>query len=167
MELRTVTLTDAEIMFAATIGLRRELEARNSGRRNRYEYGGEPFAWGKHVVGALAEKAFAKALGLNWCAGVNTFRNKSDVEDYEVRWSRDGRLKCRPDEKDGEVLVCVTGAAPVFTVQGWMLAAHAKRQEWLDAPVKNQPPAYFVPASMLYCISTLPVRAGRIEGGLT
>jgi hypothetical protein len=162
-----VALTPSEMMSAGIIGLAREVKARRGRYANRFEYGGEQFAWGKHVIGAMAECALAKAFGVFWCMGVQTFRSAGDVGDLEVRWAqrttgrdgtvREARLKVRPDEKDDAKVVLVTGTAPKFTVHGWIRAGDAKRHEWLDEPVSG-PPAFFVPMEELWALDRLRER---------
>lgn len=163
-----VALTDQEVLSASLVGIRREQESRAAGRKNRFEYGSEAFNWGKHVVGAQAEIAFAKAAGLYWSPSVNTFRTVGDVGIYEVRFSgswtgRDGverpaTLRCRLDERDDLILVLVTGKSPNFVVHGWRRARDCKRREWLQEPQAGGK-AYFVPIRELGPLYTLPNEA--------
>lgn len=167
----SVSLSKSEVFMAAVVGVSREIEARLSNRTNRFPARSEAEAWGKHIVGALAEAAFAKASGLYWCAGVNTFTSFGDVGSFEVRWSPGKidpvtkrhyppKLKVRNDERDSNVVVLVSGEAPNFVVHGWRRASTAKRPEWLYSP-REGPPAYFVPIDQLAPMYTLPGFAGR------
>lgn len=161
-----VRLTEAEMFVACVIGVRREIAARVNGWKNRFEPTSEQFAWGKHVVGALAEAACAKSLGVWWHFSLESFRRLGDVGALEVRWS-DGsfnpktrqtyppRLKVRDDEKPETILVLVSGKAPDYVVRGWIRAATAKRPEWRGTPVEG-PPAFFVPMESLAPMYTLP-----------
>lgn len=117
-----VTMRWFEILLAAGVGVRRRLL-----RYKKLEDGiphedtiNEDSGWAGDIEGAIAEMAFAKAMGLYWDGSVDSFK-MPDVKDIYVRWTEveSGHLPIRPKDKDG-VYVLVTGLAPYFIVRGWM-----------------------------------------------
>lgn len=85
----------------------------------------------------MGELAFAKALGLEWPARVNTHRELPDVDPFwEVRWdSKLGRVKVATDDKPYMLVAHVTGRPPGFEVHGYINAG------WVQQNVpKTDPP---------------------------
>ena len=143
-----VALTLAEVHFAVTTGAKRQLEAMRMGLKDRY--GAKPSeAWGIHIEGAAGEMAVAKALGIYWQAGVNTFHDP-DVGDLQVRTRsrHDYELIVRENDNDKADFVLVTGRIPTFQVIGYIRGRDAKRSEWLRTH-GGRAPAYFVPQAAL------------------
>lgn len=152
---RSVELTPYEMFLAAQIGIRRQVEARTKGLKDRH--GVDPDAgWGIHVEGAAGEMAFAKALDRFYSGSVNTFKFGGDVGQIQVRTrSRDDyELIVRADDKDDDSFVLVCGIAPRFVVKGWMPGREAKRPEWLKAH-GGRPPAWFVPQAALWPLESI------------
>lgn len=157
------TLTAAEMLVAGQVGLMREVSARRKGSVPDFGFRNENEAWGHHIIGAMAEMAFAKAMGLYWGAGVDTYR-VGDVGDVEVRWNNGGerwdpttkrrvpfapRLKIRAVDKPGRIVALVRGVAPLLIVAGWIKAEAGMRDDWLESPREGKP-AYFVPLEHLW-----------------
>jgi len=140
-----VELTWYEILFAATVGIRRNVAAMSKRLPDRYGFNSET-GWQVHIEGACGEMAFAKCSGLYWSASINTFKNGGDVGNIQVRTrSRaDYDLIVRPDERDDDKFVLVTGTAPSYQVVGWIRGGDAKRETWKQT-YGNRPPAFFVP----------------------
>lgn len=143
-----------EAMSAGSVGFRRQFHALSRADRPAFaeRYPGQ--LWYNHIAGACAEMAVAKALGIYWGAGVDTF-DSSDMQgtDYEVRFSPTGKPKIRP--RDTRIVIGVVGSAPSITkfrILGWMRADDGKRDEWRseDAPI-----CYFPPANAWQPISLL------------
>jgi hypothetical protein len=140
-----VRLSGDEMYQGAIVGLRRQLRAVVKGSKPRFpeRYPGELFAY--HIIGAMAEVAVAKYLGVYWSAHTGKF-SCGDVGEFEVRWSMRSDLKVRP--RDSGIIVSVTGQPPEFKVVGWISADRARRLVGLTSPAKGKP-AYFVPHEML------------------
>ncbi len=125
--------------------------ARLSNRNgNRYETEEESIA--KHVRGAAAELAVAKALNRYWHASVDTFHDGADVgATIQVRWRSNPEydLIIRDDDQDDHYFFLVTGSVDEdFVVRGWIRGGQGKRPEWRRNHGGYRP-AYFVPQDVL------------------
>lgn len=149
-------LTNYEITYAVQVGLARHLAAIQQGNQDRYGAQGDSFAEGlqKHLDGAGAELAAAKALNRHWNASVNTYRNGSDIgENIEVRLRREPHydLIVRDSDHDARYFVLVLGRLPQYHVVGFIKGSDAKRPEWRQN-YGGFGEAYFVPQSALISI---------------
>lgn len=149
-----VTLSWYEVTHAAIAGVLRQTKALREARDDAAA--GRPVeldGWTRHVSGALAECALAKALGLYWDAGMH-FRpegKRGDVGPHAVRSTNrlDGCLIVRPtDFDDVPYWLIITATPPHFTICGFIEGEAAKRPEWWRSP-NDRPGAYFVPQSAL------------------
>lgn len=144
-----VTLTPDEVRRAVWVGVERQLEARRLNLPDRHGFTGD--GWGEHIEGAAGELAVAKLLGWELDATVNTFKAGGDLgEKVQVRTRSEHwmELIVRPDDRDGDYFVLVTGRIPRFRVRGWYPGGAAKRPEWLQSH-GGRPPAFFVPQGKL------------------
>lgn len=100
--------------------------------------------------------AFAKFVNKYWNGSVNTFKNGGDVGRFQVRTRSDHSydLIIRPDDRDSDYFILVTGQAPVFRVRGFILAADAKRMSECIQTYGGRPPAWFIPADRLFRIAS-------------
>ena len=139
-------LTPDEMLAAGEVGGRRNVEAKAAGLPDVHGYFGNGLEI--HVIGAQAELAVARFLGVEWEATINTFK-APDVLGCQVRCrSRYGYdLLIRRDDKDAEPYVLVVGTGPFYIV-GWIYGHEAKRDEWLAEHGKRER-AYFVPKDAL------------------
>lgn len=128
-------------------------------RPDRHGYKGA--GWSEHIEGACGEAAVAKVLNRFWNGSVDTFATGGDVGDIQVRTrsSHDYELLVRPDDRDSDVFILVTGRAPTFRVIGYIWGRDAKRPEWLQTH-GSRPAAYFVPHAFLTPIKRPQTRAG-------
>jgi len=149
-----VALAWYEVQIAADVGVRRNVEALSKNRKGTFE--GGLSTWESHILGACGEMAFAKATGLYWEAGVNTFKAGGDVGTVEVRTRsrHDYELIVRDDDPDGRIYFLVTGGPERFRLQGWIKSEEARRPEWRKNHGGYQP-AYFVPHSALKSLDQL------------
>jgi len=142
-----IILTPDEMLAAGEVGGRRNAEAKAAGLPDVHGYSGNGLE--VHVLGAQAELAAAKFLGVDWEATINTFK-APDVLDYQVR----GRklhgydLIVRLNDSDRAPFILVVGTGPFYVV-GWLYGHEAKREEWL-ATHGGREKAYFVPKSALH-----------------
>ena len=148
-----VTLTWAEVMQAANLGVMRQIAAMKASRPDRH--GIDPAnGWRAHIEGAAGEMAFAKALGLYFGSTINEFK-APDVAGIQVRTrsNHDYELIVRADDADDLAYVLVTGSIPKFRVVGWSTGARAKTFQ--PQTYGGRPPAYFVPHTHLRDVSEL------------
>jgi hypothetical protein len=151
-----VTLSPAELISAAQIGIIRQIEAIRRKLPDKHGYVGD--GWSLHVEGACGELAFAKALNVYWAGTVNVYKDADVGANIQIRTRSKANydLLIRSDDSDDEVFVLVTGTAPTFRVVGWILGRDAKQGCW-EQTHGNRPPAFFVPQSELRPISELRV----------
>jgi hypothetical protein len=143
-----VTLTDYELVQAATTGMLRQVSA----IKREYNSAIKGKEWQAHIEGACGEVAVAKAMGRYWGGSVNTFKSGGDLDgtgwEVRTRSEHDYDLIVRDDDPDDRVFILVTGIAPDYQVRGWMKAADAKRQEWRK-DYGGHGAAFFVPSECL------------------
>lgn len=140
--------------MAGGAGFRRQFNAmlRNDRPRFGEHYPGQ--LWYNHIAGACAEMAVAKAFGIYWGAGVDTF-DREDIEGtgFEVRFSPAGKPKISP--RDTRIIIGVVGNSPSilkFRIIGWLRPCDGKRPEWeSDTP----PTCYFPPERAWHPIEQL------------
>lgn len=137
-----VVLTHDELRWASDVGLQRIALAPGN---PRFEYSGDRDGLNTHALGAMAELAFAKGLGLEWPAHVNTFRKPGypDVFPFwEVRWSsKINRAKVAIDDAPHYLVAHVTGTPPGFEIHGCILAGWVQEHvEAKDLPDKAGKP---------------------------
>lgn len=149
-----IVLSDAEMTMAANVGVMRRISSikqklKNIIKLTEYE------KWGIDICGAFGEMAVAKALGLYWEGGVDTFK-APDIGQFQVRSSRhtNGRLIVRDNDHDDDIFILVVGKAPSFEIVGWIKGKDAKTDAYLDNPNELRP-AWFVPQEALHPISEL------------
>lgn len=155
-----VTLTPAEVQHAIAVGVGRQLEARRLNLPDKHGFTGD--GWGEHIEGAAGELAVAKLLGWKWDATVNTFKAGGDLRDkVQVRTRSEHwmELIVRPDDRDEDFFVLVTGRIPHFRVRGWYPGGAAKRQEWSQGH-GGRPSAFFVPHGQLKRLKLTGRRVG-------
>ena len=144
-----------EIMTGATTGMRRQICNIRDGRNHRHTFtdGIDGDAWTNNIEGALGEMFVAKGFGLYWSGSLGNF-DAADVGDIEVRTAakHNYRLILHPTDNDSARWILVTGRAPDFRVQGWILGEDAKIKKYWEDP-KGGRPAYFVPQSALLPMS--------------
>jgi hypothetical protein len=157
-----VTLRWFEVLLAASVGVRRQLEALRASLPDCHGFDGET-SWQVHIEGACGEMAFAKAARLFWSGSVNSFKNGCDMGNIQVRTRsrEDYDLIVRENDRDEDAFVLVIGKAPEYRVVGWIRGADAKRPEWRKT-YGNRPAASFVPQAALRDMTMLPV--GQNQG---
>jgi hypothetical protein len=150
-----VTLEHGELAAAAFVGVYRQLESlrkKNKDRATRQDSG-----FTLHLEGAMAEMAVAKWLGVHWPATVNTYTSQPDIPpNIDVKWrSVDTGLYIKPDCRDDEHFVMVTGYAPTFRIESWITGKEAKDFN-LCRPGGGRDELHFVPKADLYPIEEFP-----------
>lgn len=164
--MNSVTLTASELTTAAMIGVRRQVQNLVRGRQDAHGRGPED-GWTPHIEGACGEMAVAKWMGLYWSGNMGELA-ADDVGGLQVRTASavDSRLIVHPSDPDDRVFVLVTGRAPNFVLQGWLMGRDAKDPAfWVDPGTGR--PAFFVPLVRLMAIERLkhmPSRAAAEPG---
>lgn len=145
-----VTLTEAEIVYAASAGAVRRLRNEREGLEEAHGVKRDDGnGWDREIVGAIGEIAVAKALRVYW-NGNGTDRKRPDVGPWDVRSTSlpHGKLIIHKNDPDERVIFLVTGKAPTLSVRGWLRAIDGKRPEYWDD--KKPRPAFFVPQDKLH-----------------
>jgi len=151
-----VTLTTAEMLSAALIGMSRHVAALARRLQDNHGYNRDD-GWGDHIEGACGELAVAKAIGRYWPATVNDFKKGCDVLGCQVktRSQHHWDLLVRRDDADDRIFVLVTGKAPNLIIRGWLPASECKQPEYLQT-YGHREPAWFVPQAKLRPMDELP-----------
>jgi hypothetical protein len=105
----------------------------------------------QEVVGAAAEYAVAKALGVFYSGTCGTFHNDTDMPNgIEVRGTSmlDGCLILRDNDPPDRAYVLVTGEAPTLVIRGWIAGSDCRVREWQRDPGGRRL-AWFVPQDAL------------------
>lgn len=105
------------------------IDDRNQRQGKKHLYGFKGSGRANHILGAQAERAVAKFLGLDWNPSRDfSDRVYGDVFNIEVRATTItyGKLIIHHDDKDDRAYVLVTVAGSEFTIRGWMKAGKAK-----------------------------------------
>lgn len=149
----SVKLNQYEMIEAGNIGMLRRILSLNKLNDRMHSPYSNP--WQIDMEGAMAEMAYAKAMGVYWPAGVGTFK-APDVGSVQVRATErhDNSLIIRSNDKDEDVYVLVTGSAPQYNIVGWIRGADGKNPSFVKTP-NGGAPAYFVPQSKLRSMNEL------------
>jgi hypothetical protein len=164
-----VPLDDTEHHIAAEVGVMRRLQIIRRGLgfgHGNYELG----AWDRHLVGAIAELAFAKYLGVYWGGGGIEWW-AGDVRSIEVRATTyaTGHLIAYESDPDDRVIVLGIVETNGVSFVGGTTGAHAKRVEFSPPPGKQRPntvAVYWVPQDALR-IPIGRIRALALAKGIT
>lgn len=155
-----ITLSWAEVLVAAHVGVMRHVQSLRAKRRPTAGCGDED-SWTKHIEGAAGEMAVAKYLNVYWNPSINTFK-APDVGGYQVRTNTSRRLDdliLRPgDYKEDDIYISVLSFVPQFILCGWIKGIDGKRDQWLRDGSPGRPQAFFVPRSSLNALEALPPR---------
>jgi hypothetical protein len=143
-----ITLSNVEMLNAATVGVTRRLAAV---KHQRNHNNGAPTIdmWGMDIEGAGAELVVAKWLGRYWNAlASDPTTLEGDVGRYQVRHTKrtDGCLILHEKDNNDAVFILVVGQYPTYEVRGWISGREGKQIKHWRAVER---PAYFVPQSAL------------------
>lgn len=144
-----VTLSWDELSMGSALGCRIVIQAMEMNRPKKYGQSG--FGWNNNIEGYCAEIAVAKALGLNYAPKRQEAGAPDLGTDIQVRWVTDPsyRLIVRETDNPGHRYILVTGEAPTYTLEGWILGEDARQLSYLSDPRNGRPPAWFVPKTSL------------------
>lgn len=140
-----VQLSMEEIRKAAGIGVARQVQNIERGRKPRYG-AGKSNDWQLHIEGCLAEYAVAKLFGVTDYDGKVGDLSPGDVGRLEVRSSAyfKAQLVVHPEDSEDSAFILVRGNNGSYWIEGWMLGRDAKKKEYWKEIHNNGRPAYFV-----------------------
>ena len=143
-----ISLTDAEIFFAAQIGMMKQIE---DVQRNKKSNTGEKKAgaWQRHIEGALAECAMAKYLGIFWSKASWPSPDVGNVEVRSTPYSF-GDLRIKPDDPDHTKFYLLTGLNGTYTIRGWIYAIEGKKPEYWKRMDKDREEQFWCPQANLH-----------------
>jgi len=152
----TVALTKAEVFQASMVGVCRHVASMFK-KRNLLKYPQFTEGWVKEIEGACSEAAVAKHFDLWWRMSVNEFFGGDIGGKLQVRWVPEQErqsLILRPKDRNDDLFVLVTGAAPNMEPLGWILGADGRK---IGKPFTHGggPPAIGILAPDLRPFSTL------------
>jgi hypothetical protein len=150
-------LTWWEFDLAASVGLRRQIEAMRDQRCNQRQTAADDLL--VNVIGACGEMAAAKACGVYWDGSVNASRARGDIgPGWQVRTAYrtpPGRLTIRPRDRGDDVFILVFAEAPWhLLVLGWITGDEGRRVGIVEG-YNGHEPAWFVEPSALHPIIDL------------
>lgn len=113
------------------------------------------------IIGSLAERVAAKALGVEWTGWIDRFRQSDLHFNIEVRLIGDERYGLRVYPKDDDsrrvmgVVIPKGQEAGPYRIPGWINAIHGKKEHWLADPLGRGHPVYLVPQDRLHHLAKL------------
>ena len=165
-----VTLSDSEMAFAEGIGRLRYETNRKGGQLDGRRMNSDPIF--PDLIGAKAELAVAKGLGLPWDGKLFSHqewqywrRHGHDVGPVEVRATAhyNGRLIIKKSDDDYSPFVLVrTNMEPNFYVVGWQWGIVGKKPEYWENVGHGF--SFFVPRNKLRPIKSLIEGLGLCNG---
>lgn len=157
-----ITLTWAEILLAATVGMIRNIQSLKTERKGGNNVG-KADSWTLHIEGAMGECASAKYLDCFW-NGEHGDYSAPDVGPYQVKTNTSRRwddliLKNSDVVKlpDDAIYISVLSFVPDFIICGWITVGEAKQEQWWREGTPGRP-AYFVPRAALHSMDDLSKR---------
>lgn len=150
-----VRLTSSEYLQAMQVGIMRACQDRRDGRGHTYKARPEE-AEMFDIRGAVGEAIVAKYLNIFWL-GVGTFGG-DDVGAFQVRstgW-RGGALRLHPKDDDNKAYISVYVCEGRGRIYGWLWGHEGKQEQYWSDPTGKDRPAFFVPASELRDMASLP-----------
>jgi hypothetical protein len=151
-----VCLTPDELYQAAIVAVHRRVTClfhRQTAQHYDAEEGDE---WATEIESCCAEMVLAKHQNRYWSGGVfNGKRAAFDVDGRQARHTAyaNGHLVIYPEDKPEDKFVLVTGKAPRYFIQGWLLGREAMSKgtahEWWLKPEHKRAPSWWVPQSAL------------------
>jgi len=145
-----VQLTWPEKAAAAFIGRMRFEKSRADGRSN--QHGLKAATPELDVRSAQAELAVAKALGIYWTMGVDTFHGPDLGSNIQVRYTKyaTGKLILRKgDNPDHKYYLVASSRDDQYRVVGWIYGRDGMLDKWTAALDKSRPACWAVPQSSL------------------
>ena len=140
--------------MATGVGRFRQSRAMKLGLKEHNNFNHDPLA--AHILGACAELAVAKILGICFSGTIGTYKEPDLPHEIEVRcrtkfWHD---LPIYERDKSNRRFVLVTGKSPDFVVHGWADGSFRKPEFWRKLN-PNRPAIWAIPKSRLHPIVSL------------
>jgi hypothetical protein len=148
-----ITLTWAEMLVAANVGIMRNVQSLRLGRKRI----GADDTWTANIEGAAGEMAVAKMLGLYWAGAIGDIE-ADDVGPYQVKTNTSRKwddLILRKWNRPDRIYISVLSFVPRFIIAGWIFGEEGMQEEFYREGAPGMP-AFFVPRSLLHPMSDLP-----------
>lgn len=160
-----VILTGTELMQAAMQGVIRQIANLRDGRKHAHNYTGGS-DWQNHVEGACGELVVAKHFRTYWNGNHGDLK-ADDVGQFQVRTAAKHNYQLIVHRKDpnDKAFILVTGQAPKYKIQGWIMGADAKIERYWADPSGEGRPAFFVPIVDLKPIDELYLHESGVVNG--
>ena len=143
-----IKLSSTEMFLAAQVGVMRQIQNLNKGRKGAYGSGSNN-DWQLHIEGAMGECAVAKAMGIYWNGAIGDL-DAGDVGRLQVRTRSSHRyeLILHKRDSDDDKYILVTGKNGQYRLHGWIKGNEGKNPDYWSDPAGGRP-AFFVPQGEL------------------
>ena len=112
-------------------------------------------------LGALAESAVSKALGVRWLKGVDTFKKEDLPHNIEVRLIGKENYGLRVYDRDDDsrrvvgIVIEKGQERKPYRIAGWINAKYAKKDIYKIDPLNRGRPVFAVPQEKLFHMNEL------------
>ena len=144
-----IRLTWREVALAAQAAVMRRINAEAKNWEHRNTGSREGMAWDHEIIGAIAELAACKAMGVYWSSALDP--GAPDTRKCEIRATayHNGQLILRAsDRSDLPYVLAVVSRLPEVILAGWIWPEHGKLPEFW-AEKANRPGCWWVPQNAL------------------
>lgn len=146
-----VTLSLAEMLHGANLGVIRQYESFKSGGKHKhgfYSSNLDPLCI--NVQGAIGELVVAKARDTYFMPTVNTFKEADIGKNVQVRMrtKHEWQLIVRDDDDPDHIFVHVTGGGPTYCIRGWAYGRDVMKPEYRQNH-GNRIESWFIPEEAL------------------
>ena len=153
-----ITLTSAELLQGAIVGVMRYVQNVKRGSVDRKGAETAKNGWQIHITGAVGELVIAKHYGKFWAGSIGNTK-AADVGNLQVRTSFAGRstphLLLHADDDSEAPYFLVAGSGLDYEIFGWILGRDGKNRIYWGDPFGTGRPAYWVPVADLHDADTL------------
>jgi len=157
--MKTVWLTWAELIMAASAGVLRRVQNAKHRTEQRFGSSRAESSWQNEIIGCIGEVGLAKYKNRFWMGAIGNYRAADTSRIYHVRATEcpNGRLIIHKEDPDDAPFVLARVRENEVTLVGWLYGREGKRSEWWYAP-PNHPnwQAFFVPNDELHDMDDLP-----------
>lgn len=151
-----ITLTWAELLLAADVGVMRNVQSMKLGRTPLFR---AEDSWTSNIEGAAGEMAVAKARDRFWSGAIGNI-TADDVGPYQVKTNAtrkwDDLMLPERQAKPDKIYISVLSFAPRFIITGWIKGSDAMQKQFRRAGPPFASPLFLVPRLVLNDMSTLP-----------
>ena len=151
-----ITLTSAELLQGAIVGVMRYVQNVKRGSVDRKGAETAKNGWQVHITGAVGELVVAKHFGKFWSGSIGNTK-AADVGNLQIRTAFAGgrtapHLILHADDDSDAPYFLVSGSGLDYEIYGWIMGRHGKAPQFWGDPFGTGRPAYWVPASALHAV---------------